>query len=293
MDAARGPGIDTPAGYTRLQRTGTGTEADTYRAWDERAGRWAVLKLFHRYLGGRAEEAAFAAYCAATVGLGRHPSIVPVRCGGITATGRPWLVLDEVDGRTLAEAMAGDRPPSPAEALQIVIALADALAWAHSMRPPMAHGRLRPADIRLDASGVPLLTEFAAPVVAATPTPGGDVVSLTLLLFQLVTGSPWPGDSVDDGRILAVWPGLTVLIDQALAPIPQVDTMAELADRLRLVCLAAGPMIPLPAAPPAPLPVVAEPVEPPARRSARYGRALALLALLPAGRVFRGSAKNR
>ncbi|MBG0560847.1 hypothetical protein [Actinoplanes aureus] len=267
MDAAHGPGIDTPAGYTRLQRTGTGAGADVYRAWDERAGRWAVLRLFHRYLGGRAEEAAFAAYCAATVQLGRNPSIVPVRYGGITATGRPWLALDLVDGRTLAEA----EPPSPAESLHLVIILADALAWAHSMRPPIAHGRLRPEHILLDASGAPLLTEFAAPIGTSAPAPGDDVVQLTLLLFHLLTGHVWPGG---DDREISIWPGLSLLVDQALAPIPQVDTMAEFAVRLREVRRAAG--VPQPAAPEAP-PVVPPDTELPHRKIVRRGWA-ALLA---------------
>ncbi|WP_328463263.1 hypothetical protein OHA21_37485 [Actinoplanes sp. NBC_00393] len=259
MDAARGPGIDTPAGYTRLERTGSGAEADVYRAWDERAGRWAVLKLFHRYAGGRAEEAAFAAYCAATIGLGRHQSIVPVRFGGITATGRPWLALDLVEGRTLAEALTSEDPPSAAEGLRIVSALAEALARTHAMRPPMAHGRLRPEDILLDASGAPLLTEFAAPVGRPAPTPGDDVVALTLLLFRLVTGAPWPGSG---DEALAEWPGLALLIDEALAPIPTVATMADFAERLRKVRRSAGLVDPLPVTPPV---APADP-SPPARR---------------------------
>ena len=61
MDGAHGPGIDTPAGYTRLRRVSTSADADIFRAWDSR-GRWVTLKLFQRYAGGRAQEAAFAGH---------------------------------------------------------------------------------------------------------------------------------------------------------------------------------------------------------------------------------------
>ena len=225
-------GIDTPAGYTRLERTEPGAEADVYRAWDERAGRWAVLKLFHRFARGRAEEVAFAAHVAASLGLGRNPSIVPVRAGGITATGRPWLALDLVDGRVLADVLRDD-PPSPAEALRLVSTLADALTWAHSMSPPMVHGRIRAGHIRVDAAGTPMVADFAAPRGPDTPapTPRGDVTDLAAVLFLALTGRPWPGDEHDD-LIIAAWPGLTRLLDEVLTPVPAIGTMADFAARL-------------------------------------------------------------
>jgi serine/threonine protein kinase len=227
-------GIDTPAGYTRLERLGTGAEADVYRAWEERAGRWAVLKLFHRFVGGRSEEAAFATHIAASVGLGRDPAIVPVRAGGITATGRPWLALDLTEGRLLSE-MLRDDPPSPHNALRMMIVLADALAWAHSLRPPMVHGRIRAEHILVDASGAPMLTDFAVPRPHRVRTPGGDVTDLAALLFLALTGNPWPGRGEPDDRIIGDRPGLTELLDEVLTPVPAIDAMAVFADRLRRV----------------------------------------------------------
>jgi serine/threonine protein kinase len=227
-------GIDTPAGYSRLERMGTGAEADVYRAWDERASRWAVLKLFHRFVGGRSEEAAFATHIAASVGLGRNPVIVPVRAGGITATGRPWLALDLIEGRILAEVLRDD-PPSPADALRLMITLADALAWAHSLRPPMVHGRIRAEHILVATSGVPMLTDFAVPRPNRVRTPVGDVTDLAALLFLAITGNPWPGRGDADDRIIGDWPGLTELFDEVLTPVPAIDAMAVFVDRLRRV----------------------------------------------------------
>lgn len=236
-------GIDTPAGYSRLERIGTSPDADRYRAWDDRAGRWAVLKLYHRFLVGRPQEAAFATFIAASVGLGGNASIVPVRAGGITATGRPWLALDLIDGRPLTEV-----PHTPADALHLVITLADALAWAHAMRPPMVHGRIRPESVLITTAGRPMIGDFAEPRPAGqpVPTPSGDVTDLAAVLFRLITGGPWPGRGEDDDRIIAVWPGLTGLFDEVLTPVPAIDSMADFAARLRQV---RGPVAITPAAP--------------------------------------------
>ena len=177
-------GIDTPAGYTGLQRIRIGAEADTYRAWDERASRPVALRLFHRFVSGRAEEAAFATYCATAVGLGRHPAIIPVKAGGITATGRPWLAFESLEGRTFEEVLRED-PPEPAEAIALVITLADALAWAHATRPPMTHGRLRAEHVLIGEDGAPRLHDFSPRGSAA---PRDDVTNLAAMLFRALPG---------------------------------------------------------------------------------------------------------
>ncbi|WP_127544007.1 phosphotransferase [Actinoplanes sp. OR16] len=221
-------GIDTPAGYTGLQRIRIGAEADTYRAWDERAGKQVALRLFHRFVSGRAEEAAFAAYCATAIGLGRHPAIIEVKAGGVTATGRPWLAFENLDGRTLEEVLRTD-PPGPAEAIELVITLADALAWAHATRPPLTHGRLRAEHVLIGDDGLPRLHDFAPQRTAA---PRDDITNLAALLFRALTGHPWPDA---DDRIISLWPGLTGLLDETLTPVPAIDSMAIFAGRLRQV----------------------------------------------------------
>ncbi|MEV4277713.1 LamG-like jellyroll fold domain-containing protein [Actinoplanes xinjiangensis] len=283
-------GIDTPAGYTRLDRVRTGADADVYQAWDERAGRWAMLRLFHRFVAGRAEEAAFATHVAASLGLVGNASIVPVRAGGITATGRPWLALDRAEGRLLSEVLR-DGPP-PAEALRLVTLLADALAWAHSLRPPMLHGRIRAEHVIVSPAGIPMITDFSAPRPpgAPVPRPSGDVTDLAALLFHALTGNSWPGRGEPDDRAIAAWPGLTGLLDEVLTPVPAIDSMAVFAARLRQVWHAADAADPLPAAPPGEITPAApaEMHEPEMHRPEGYAgkrhlSMLALVALLPLG----------
>jgi hypothetical protein len=233
-------GIDTPAGYTGLQRIGAGSEADVYRAWDERAHDQVVVRLYRRFARGRAEEAVFAEFCATAVSLGRHPAIVGVRAGGITATGRPWLALEEVEAVTLEQVLR-EAAPSPAEAIDLAVTVADALTWAHAAEPAMTHGRLRAEHVLITADGSPMLHDFA---LTKTALPRDDMTAVSELLFRALTGTPWPG--VDD-RIIRYWPGLTQLFDETLTPAPALDDMATFADRLRQIRLAAGAMIPLPA----------------------------------------------
>ncbi|GIE82819.1 hypothetical protein Aph02nite_87690 [Actinoplanes philippinensis] len=273
-------GIDTPTGFTRLERVRTGADADVYQAWDERAGRWATLRLFHRFVSGRADEAAFATHVAAWVGLACNASIVPVRAGGITATGRPWLSLDRVEGALLTDVLRND-PPGPADALRLTITLADALAWAHALRPPMVHGRIRAEHVIVSASGIPMITDFSTPRPSGPPAPtaSGDVTDLAALLFRMLTGVSWPGRGEPDDRIVAAWPGLTALLDEVLTPVPAIDSMAVFATRLRAVRDAAEAMLPLPAAPPGEI-LTAAPAEIKPARGYGERRPISVLALI-------------
>lgn len=185
MDDARGPGIDTPAGYTGLRRIGAGPEADLYQAWDEHAREWVVLRLLHGYVAGRRQEEDFADRYAAAARLGGHPGIVPVRAGGVTATGRAWLATDLVQGGTLADALR--IAPLPLDrALALAAVLADALAWAHATHPPMTHGRIDAGQVLFGPDGGPKLTGFA--LAAGRHSPRGDVAALATLLFHMLTG---------------------------------------------------------------------------------------------------------
>ncbi|KUL24943.1 LamG-like jellyroll fold domain-containing protein [Actinoplanes awajinensis] len=225
MDGARGPGIDTPAGYTRLRRIGAGAEADVFQAWEEHAQEWVVLRIFHGYVSGRRQEADFADRYESAARLGAHPGIVGVRSGGVTATGRAWLATDLVRGGTLADALrSGPFPPERALALAAV--LADALAWAHAT--PVTHGRLDADHVLLAADGQPMLTGFA--LAAAEQSPRADVSALAVLLVHLLTGRP--GTTTPE---LARYPGLSAVpgLIRLLADGQVPGSAAEFAYRLR------------------------------------------------------------
>ena len=113
-----------------------------------------------------------------------HPNIVRVRDAGILNAGdfagRAFLVMDYVDGPTLAEWLAVGPPaemfPRFAKA---AASLTDALAYLHAQG--LMHGDISPANIRCDESGQPVLIDFGlAHPVGPTLGPGAKDVSGTL-----------------------------------------------------------------------------------------------------------------
>ena len=89
--------------------------------------------------------------------------------------GVDFLVLEYLEGETLAERLARGRGPErpaldPNEALKIAIDVCDALDKAH--RSGIVHRDLKPANVMLTKAGAKLLdfglAKVAAPVVATT-----------------------------------------------------------------------------------------------------------------------------
>ncbi|BCY06558.1 LamG-like jellyroll fold domain-containing protein [Actinoplanes sp. L3-i22] len=273
MDDARGPGIDTPGGYTRMRRIGSGAEADVYQAWEEHSQEWVVLQLLHGYVAGRTQEQDFADRYGSAVRLGGHPGIVPVRAGGVTATGRAWLVTDLVEGDTLAAALRSG-PIAVDRALALTAVLADALAWAHAMHPPVTHGRLDAEHVLLAADGRPLLTGFA--FLAGRRPPRDDVAALAGLLGHALTGRPGVITPAELSPDLAGVPGLLRLLGDGLT----TSSAAEFAYRLRDV--AARLLSPALAVPSGPFPVLQAPSGTyPVLSDATYTRLTAPAALRP------------
>jgi tetratricopeptide (TPR) repeat protein/tRNA A-37 threonylcarbamoyl transferase component Bud32 len=84
-----------------------------------------------------------------------HPSIVPVYALGQDARGRPYYVMQFVDGQTLAEAIAAHHArPTPLglrDLLRRFVAVCQAVAFAHSRG--VIHRDLKPANVVLRKYG--------------------------------------------------------------------------------------------------------------------------------------------
>src|SRR5262249_54827529 len=86
----------------------------------------------------------------------RHPNVVQVYDSGVRG-GWPYLVLEFVEGGTLAQKVAGN-PQPPREAAQAVETLAAAIHHAH--RLDLVHRDLKPANVLLTGDGVLKVTDF-------------------------------------------------------------------------------------------------------------------------------------
>jgi len=114
--------------------------------------------------------------------LSAHPSIVTVYQAGISADGRPYIVMEYCPG-SLAQRFR--REPLPVdEALTIGVKMASALESAH--RAGLVHRDVKPSNILITTFGAPVLADFG--ISSTLAGRGGDEV--------LAMSVPWSAPEV-------------------------------------------------------------------------------------------------
>ncbi len=135
--------------YLLGQRISLGGMGEVFEATHARLpGRYAVKILRPELLGNRE---AFARFCreAEVMSELRHPNVVQIYDFNTTPEGRPYFVMEHLEGRDLEARLTQSGPmPLPA-AVRVVDAVASALATAHAHG--IVHRDLKPANIFLVA----------------------------------------------------------------------------------------------------------------------------------------------
>jgi len=142
-------------GYEILAEIARGGMGVVYRARDPRLEREVALKVLSGVDDEEARER-FAIEARATARLS-HPHIVGIQAVG-EDHGRPYLVMDLVEGRSLKAELDDVGPLEPRRAAQLVADLADALAYAHARA--ILHRDLKPHNVLLDRADRARLTDF-------------------------------------------------------------------------------------------------------------------------------------
>ncbi len=197
-----------------LGRGGMGEVYRVERA-DGRYDKQAALKLLATTLQGDAFRARFDRERRILAGLD-HPGIARLIDAGQADDGRPWLLMDLVEGQPITLAAAEAAWPLERR-LRVFAQACDAVAHAH--RRLIVHRDLKPANLLVDQAGQPRLLDFgiarlleaggddsltrAGQGVPNTPGYASpeqlvrddtgtavDVYALGLLLFELCTGQP-------------------------------------------------------------------------------------------------------
>ncbi len=156
---------------------GAGSMGDVYRARDTVLGRDVAIKVLSRDLRDDGDWATRFQREARIVAALQHPNIATIH-GVVTGDGPPALVLELVEGPTLAATIAAagdagsDRPGLPvAEALRIARQLAEALGAAHAAG--VVHRDLKPANVTLTSDGLVKVLDFGLAQIAG---PAGAVL---------------------------------------------------------------------------------------------------------------------
>ena len=172
-----------------------------------------------------------------------------------------FLVMDYVEGESLAERVKREGPLPPRDAAWIALRLADALYYAHTRA--ILHRDVKPANVLLDTRGEPLLTDFglakeldsvgpgltASGFVIGTPAymspeqAGGtdqldrrsDIYSLGATLYETLSGKPPFAAKNVAGLLRAV-------LEEEPAPFERADLDRDL-ETICLKCLEKEPTL--------------------------------------------------
>ena len=127
------PRIDLHKRFDLINRTGQGSMSKVWRARDKSLGRTICLKLLDKEKTAKfearfpgANKPREGAICMTL----RHKNIVQTFEHGLTRQGEPYLVMELIDGTTLADRLQGG-PLRPREAAALLETLARALHAAH------------------------------------------------------------------------------------------------------------------------------------------------------------------
>lgn len=139
------------------EELGRGGFAMVYKAKDTTLDRWVALKVPFSHLASDPNfQARFEREARAAARL-QHPNLVTIyEVGGLESY--PYLAMEYVPGRTLAQILAERGALPLSEVVSIIGQVAEALDYAH--RQGILHRDVKPSNVIIDERGRAYLTDF-------------------------------------------------------------------------------------------------------------------------------------
>jgi serine/threonine-protein kinase len=205
--------------YELEELVGTGGMSTVYRARDQLLERYVALKVLHPHYADDEEYVERFRHEARSVAQLSHPHIVTVIDRG-EDNGQQFIVFEYIDGENLKQFVERTGPLPTRRAVELALAIADALAFAHEHG--LVHRDVKPQNVLLTPEGDAKVTDFGiarsldvehgmtqtgtvlgtsnylSPEQASgkATTPSTDVYSLGVVLYELLTAEvPFPGDN--------------------------------------------------------------------------------------------------
>ncbi|CAN5884063.1 hypothetical protein BH23ACT10_BH23ACT10_31230 [soil metagenome] len=216
--------------YELRSRLGRGGMAEVFGAHDHRLSREVAVKVLADDLLADARSVDRFDREARSAASLNHPNIVNVY-DAISDGDTHAIVMELVEGPTLADLVERDAPMAPAQAVPIAISIADALQAAHDRG--LVHHDVKPRNVLFDNDGALKVTDFgiaraassdittvqgSPPYLAPEQARGGqsdrrsDIYALGCVLFEMLAARPpFEGDSSS-----------SVIMAHIDAPIPQL-----------------------------------------------------------------------
>jgi serine/threonine protein kinase len=143
--------------FELLKELGVGSFASVFLARDTELERTVAIKVPRAgQLLGRSDVDRFLREARSAAQL-KHPGIVSLYDISQTDDGTPYLIVEFIQGTTLAERLRKDRPRIDRSA-ELIAAVADALDYAHGSG--VIHRDIKPSNIMIDGEGRPHLMDF-------------------------------------------------------------------------------------------------------------------------------------
>jgi eukaryotic-like serine/threonine-protein kinase len=214
MTITFGPGTVLGDRYRLIERVAVGGQGEVWRAEDTALGRPVAVKLLRGEYADSAEfRQRFRREAQNAAALSHHGIAQVFDYDEGRGDEPPYLVMEFVEGESLAATIARDAPMDPGRVLEVILSAATALAVAHAAG--LVHRDVKPGNLLVGRDGSIKITDFGiARAVDAVPltrtgmlmgtplylapeqatgrqaTGATDLYALGIIAFEMLTGHP-------------------------------------------------------------------------------------------------------